>query len=113
MKGYKEFGGTFFPGFFFPFYLLGQGEKYTGKKLTETQSMKIQIKSGEIAVCQNVGKIMRNVDSRRLTPKLSNMQNSVTGKHGKRFENIKNRYGRQVGSQTNKKYVDCLECGTI
>ena len=34
---------------------------------------------------------------------LSNTQNSVTGKHGKIFEDIKNRYGRQVGSRTSKK----------
>ena len=31
--------------------------------------MKIQIKSGEIPVFKNVGKIMQNVGSRRLTSK--------------------------------------------
>ena len=50
-------------------FFLGQGEKYTRKKLVETQSMKIQVKSGEIPVRKNFGKIMQNVDSRRLTPK--------------------------------------------
>ena len=34
---------------------------------------------------------------------LSNTQNSVTGKHGNRFEDIKNRYGRQEGSRASKK----------
>ena len=34
---------------------------------------------------------------------LFNTQNSVTAKHGKRFEDIKNRYGRQVGSLTSNK----------
>ena len=31
--------------------------------------MKTQVKSGEIPVRKNFGKIMQNVDSRRLTPK--------------------------------------------
>ena len=45
---------------------------------------------------------------------LSNTQNSVTGKHEERFRDIKNRYGRQVGSRTKKKkYIDRLEYGTI
>ena len=39
-----------------------------GKSPAETQSMKIQVKSGEIPVRKNVGKIMQNVGSRRLTP---------------------------------------------
>ena len=67
--GGKEFGGKFFSGFFPGFFFLSKVEKYTGKKLAETQSMKIQAKSEEIPVCKNVGKIMQNVDSRRLTPK--------------------------------------------
>ena len=39
------------------------------KKLTKTQSMKTQVKSGEIPVHKNVGKMKQNIDSRRLTPK--------------------------------------------
>ena len=39
---------------------------------------------------------------------LSNTQNSVTGKHRKRFEDIKNRYGRQVGSRANKKNISTV-----
>ena len=39
------------------------------KNPAETQSMEIQVKSGEIPVCKNVGKIMQNVGSRKLTPK--------------------------------------------
>ena len=35
--------------------------------------MKIQVKSGEIPVRKNVGKVMRKVDSRRLTPKLAKL----------------------------------------
>ena len=31
--------------------------------------MKIQVKSGEIPVCKNVGKMKPKVDSRRLAPK--------------------------------------------
>ena len=40
-----EFGGTFF--------FLCQGENYTEKDIGETQSMKIQVKSGEIPVHKN------------------------------------------------------------
>ena len=39
------------------------------QKPAETQSIKIQVKSGEIPVCKNVGKIMQYVGSRRLTAK--------------------------------------------
>ena len=35
----------------------------------KTQSMKIQVESGEIPVRKNVGKIMQNVVSHTLTPK--------------------------------------------
>ena len=65
---YRVWGNIFcrlFPWLFF----LGQGEKYTGKRLAGTQSMKIQVKSGEIPIRKNVGKILQNVDSRRLTLK--------------------------------------------
>ena len=52
-------------------FLLGQREKYTGQKLTETQSMKTQVKSGEIPIHKKVGKMKQNVDSCRLTPNLT------------------------------------------
>ena len=67
--GVNSLGEIFFSGFFGGFFFLSKVEKYTGKKLAETQSMKIQAKSEEIPVRKNVGKIMQNVDSRRLTPK--------------------------------------------
>ena len=41
-----KFGGTFF---FRCLFFLGQRENCTGKKLAEIQSMKIQVKSGEIS----------------------------------------------------------------
>ena len=50
-------------------FFLDQGESYTGKKLAETQSVKIQLKSREIPVDKNVGKMKQNLDTRRLTPK--------------------------------------------
>ena len=40
-----------------------------GKTPAETQSVKIQVNSEEITVCKDVGKIMQNVGSRRLTSK--------------------------------------------
>ena len=52
-------------------FLLGQREKYTGQKLTETQSVKTQVKSGEIPIHKKVGKMKQNVDSCRLTPNLT------------------------------------------
>ena len=55
---------------FFPVSIfLRLRRKYSGKKPAETQSVKIQVKSGEIPVGKNLGKIMQNVDSHRLTPK--------------------------------------------
>ena len=55
---------------FFPIFFSSAKEKiHRGKKPTETQSMRIQVKSREIIVCKNVGKIMQNVGSRTLTPK--------------------------------------------
>ena len=110
MKDYKEFGGTFFAGFFASFFL-GQGEKYTGKKLAETQSMKTQVKSGEIPVRKNFEKIMQNLDSRRLTPKSAKLTCYPIPKiqsrknMGKDLKISKNRYGRQLGSRTNKKNI--------
>ena len=59
--------------FFWCRFFLGQGENTSGKKPAETQSMKIQVKSGEIPVRKNVGKIMKNEGSRRLTPKTAKL----------------------------------------
>ena len=42
---------------------------HRGKTPQKTQSMKIQVESGEILVRKNVGKIMQNVVSHTLTPK--------------------------------------------
>ena len=103
-----KFGGTSFAGVFFRcLFFLGQGENWTGKKLAETQSMKIHVKSGEISQERWKNEVKRR-ESQTYTyvskvDMLSNTQNSITGKHEKRFEDIKNRYGRQVGSRTSKK----------
>ena len=81
--------------------------------------MKIQIKSGEIAVCQNVGRIMRNVDSRRLTPKLAKLTYYPICKiqsrenTGKAFKISKTGMADRWVLKQTKKYIDCLECGTI
>ena len=64
-----EFGGTFFAGLYPDLFSLAKEKIHREKNLADTQSMKIQVKSGEIPVCKNVGKIMQNVGSRRLTPK--------------------------------------------
>ena len=92
-------------------FFLFQGENYTGKKLAEPQSVKIQVNSREIQFRKKVGKMKQKVDTRRLIPKsgkvdmLSITQNSATGKHGKRFEDIKISYGWQVGSHTSSKNI--------
>ena len=52
--------------YFWVSFFLGEGEKTPRKTHVENQSVKVQVKSGEIPVCKNVGKIMQNVDSRRL-----------------------------------------------
>ena len=69
--------------------------------------MKIHVKSGEISQERWKNEVKRR-ESQTYTyiskvDMLSNTQNSITGKHEKRFEDIKNRYGRQVGSRTSKK----------
>ena len=61
-----EVGGKFFAGFFPSLFFLDQGENAPQKNTAETQSMKIQVMSGEIPVSKNVGKIMQNVGSRNL-----------------------------------------------
>ena len=55
----KSLGENFLPAFFPVFFSLGQGEKYTGKKLADAQSMKIQVKPEEIPIHKNVGKICK------------------------------------------------------
>ena len=59
-------------------FFLGQGENTSGKNPSETQSMKIQVNSGETTVRKNVVKIMQSQYS-----KFSH------SKQGKRFEDIK------------------------
>ena len=59
------FWRTFFPRSFF----LRPRRKYTKKNPAESYSMKIQVKSGETPVRKNAGKIIQNVDCRRLTLK--------------------------------------------
>ena len=44
---------------------------------------------------------------------LSYTQKSVTAKHRKRFEDIKNRYGRQVGPRASKKYEPSGICDNL
>ena len=70
-----EFEGTFFAGFFcWCLFFLGQGESTPGKNPAETQPMKTQVNSGEIPVRKDVGKIMQNVGSRRLTSKSAKLR---------------------------------------
>ena len=55
------------------FFLRPRKKTHRKKKLTETHSMKTQVKLREIPVHKNVGKMKQNVDSRRLTPKLAKL----------------------------------------
>ena len=50
-------------------FFSGLGENTLIKNPAETQSMKIHVKLGEILVGKDVGKIMQNADSPRVTPK--------------------------------------------
>ena len=88
---WEHFFTGFFPGIFF---FLSHREKTPEKTPTETQSMKIQVKLGEMPVRKNVGKIMQNVNSCRVTSKSARLTCYSTlkiqsHKHGKRFEDIK------------------------
>ena len=57
-----ELGGTHFCGLFPDVvFFLGQGKNTRRRDPAETQSMKIQVTSGEMLVRKNVGKIMQNV----------------------------------------------------
>ena len=94
-----------------PLFFCGHGENTPGKNLAEAQSIKIQLKSGEIPVLINLGKIIQNVDSRSLTPKSANLTCHPTlkiintGKDLKISKNKFNRYGGQVGSRTSGKNI--------
>ena len=68
-----EFRGTFFAGFFPGLFFSTKEKIHREKTLAETQSMKIQVKSGEIPVRKNVGKIMQNVGRRTLTTKAAKL----------------------------------------
>ena len=59
----------FLQAFFLVFFSSAKEKIHREKTLAETQSMKIQVKSGEIPVRKKVGKIMQKVSSRRLTLK--------------------------------------------
>ena len=72
-----KFGGTFFAGSFPGLFFLGQGENTPGKNPAETQSIKIQVKSGEIPVRKNV---------KTMQSQYSKCNHS---KQGKKFEDIK------------------------
>ena len=65
---FLSLGEHFFAGFIPGVLFSGQRENTPGKNPAETQSMKIQVKSGEILVRKYVGKIMQNVDIPRVTP---------------------------------------------
>ena len=49
-------GNIFCVNFFPVFFFLGVGENTPGKKPVETQSMKIQVKSGKIPIRKNIEK---------------------------------------------------------
>ena len=76
--------------------------------------MIIKVKLEEMLVRKNFGKIMKNVNNPRVTPKsakfdmISNPQNSVTtntGKDLKISKNRLNRYGGRVDSRTSEKNI--------
>ena len=92
---FTKFVGTFLYRLFSRYlFFLSHREKTPEKTPTETQSMKIQVKLGEMPVRKNVGKIMQNVNSCRVTSKSARLTCYSTlkiqsHKHGKRFEDIK------------------------
>ena len=100
-------------------FFLGQGEKCTGKKLAETQSMKTQVKSGKIQVRKNVGKMKQNVDSRRLTPNSAKLTRYQILKIQSRENTGKDLKISKTGMADRwvllqvKQYINCLECGII
>ena len=78
--------------------------------------MKTQVNSGKLPARKNVGKIMQNVGSRRLTPKSAKMVcypilQIQSNKQGKRFEESKNRFNRhggQAGSCTSEQNISTV-----
>ena len=97
--------------FFHVFFFLRPRRKYTEKKPPKNSANKIQVKSGEIPVLKNLGKTIRNIDSRTLTSKSAKLtcnpilKSINTGKDFKTLKNKFNRYGGQVGSSASgKKY---------
>ena len=82
--------------------------------------MKIQVKSGEIPVRKNAEKIMQNVDSHRLTPKLAKLtcypivqiQSRQNTRKGLKISKT-GMADRWVLVQAKNIYTDCLECGAI
>ena len=99
----EHFFAGFFPGLFFS----AKEKILSEKNPAETQSMKIQVKSGKIPVCKNVGKIMQNLGKRRLTPKSAKLTVSQYSKfnHNKQGKSRFNRHGGQTGSG----YIDHLD----
>ena len=82
--------------------------------------MKIQVKSGEIPVRKNFGKIMQNFDSRRLTPKSAKLKCYPILKIRSRENMGKDLEISKTGMadswvlvQRTKIYIERLECGTI
>ena len=64
----EHFLQPFFLSFIAVFFL-GQGENTPRKKTRRNSVNENSLKSGEIPIRKNVGKIMENVGSRRRTPK--------------------------------------------
>ena len=99
--------------FFRCLFFLRQRESTSGKNPAESQSMKIQVKSEEIPVRKNVGKIMQNVavadlQLKRQSWHVSQHSKFNHSKQGKRFEDIKNRfnrYGGQAASRASEKNI--------
>ena len=102
-------GQHFLLAFFLVSFFLRPRRKLHRKKLAETQSMKIQVKSGEIPVRKNVGKMKQNVDSRRLTPKSAKLTCYPILKIQLRENTGKDyRYDRQVGSRASKRNISVV-----
>ena len=95
--------------FFQVFFFLRPRRKYTKKKPPKNSANKIQVTSGEIPVLKNLGKIIRNIDSRTLTSKSAKLtcnpilKSINTGKDLKILKNKFNWYGGQVGSSASEK----------
>ena len=108
-------GRTFFAGFFqVSLFFWDQGENTPGKNFPETQSIKIEFKSGEIPVLNNLGKIIWNVDSCSLTPKSAKLACHQMLKIINTVKDLKiskkkfNRYSGQVGSRTSWKNISTV-----